>query len=279
MGTPANLTGRSTHRTRLAVDLLLGFAFLGLVACLVAQGTLLAPPPRASAASGAYVALGDSYSSGVGAGGASGACLRSRGAYAYRLGRTVTSMRACGGATTADVLDRQLASFPADTRLVTITIGGNDAGFIDVIGSCLLGSPSSCSTRVGRAERFVRTRLTARLRRVYDAIGDRAPDATVVVAGYPRLFARRPWCGPVGRIDDREQRRLNEAANLLARTIAAEVKRHRGFRFADVREAFNGGGVCARSPRIHGVTSPQVSSFHPNARGYETYARVIRRRL
>jgi len=249
-----------------------------LAAGLLAWATLLAPS-RAGAAAGAYVALGDSYSAGVGAGGSAGTCLRSRGAYPYRLGRTVTSLRACAAATTGDVLDRQLGAFPAGTRLVTITIGGNDAGFLEVIERCLFGSAAACSTRVERAERFVRASLAARLRRVYDAIRERAPGATVVVAGYPRLFARRPWCSRFGTIDDREQRRLNEAANLLDRTIAAEVKRHRGFRFADVREAFNGGGVCARSPRIHGVTTRQFDAFHPTARGYETYARVIRRRL
>ncbi|MDP1850665.1 MAG: hypothetical protein Q8K79_22930 [Solirubrobacteraceae bacterium] len=107
----------------------------------------------------------------------------------------------------------------------------------------------------------------------------RAPQATVVVAGYPRLFAGRPWCGPVGTIDEREQRRLDAGADLLARTIAAEVRRHRGFAFADVREAFEGGGVCAASPRILGATRPAFASFHPTARGQATYARMIRRRL
>ncbi|HEV2774183.1 MAG TPA: SGNH/GDSL hydrolase family protein [Solirubrobacteraceae bacterium] len=235
-----------------------------------------------ASAPGAFVALGDSYSSGVGAGsyiGESGACLRSRRAYPFGLGRPVTSFRACGGARTDDVLDGQLESFPSDTRLVTITIGGNDAGFADVLERCLFGSPRACDARVDAAERFVRSALPARLRRVYAAIRERAPDATVIVAGYPRLFARRPWCGGVGRIDDAEQRRLNEGANLLVRTIAAEVARHRGFRFVDVREAFEGGGVCASSPRILGATRPAFASFHPTARGQATYARAIRRRL
>ena len=183
-------------------------------------GASTAPP----SALGAYVALGDSYSSGVGAGGylrEAGACLRSRRAYPYGLGRAVTSFRACGGARTDDVLGTQLEPFPTDTRLVTITIGGNDAGFADVLERCLFGSPRACSRRVDAAERFVRSELPARLRRVYAAIRERAPEATVVVAGYPRLFARRPWCGAVGRIDEAEQRRLNEGANLLVRTIAA----------------------------------------------------------
>ncbi|MDQ3721501.1 MAG: SGNH/GDSL hydrolase family protein [Actinomycetota bacterium] len=254
-------------------------ALLGAMALV----TLLASSRAVTgAASGAYVALGDSYSSGLGAGGyiaSSGACLRSRHSYAYGLGRAVTSFRACAGARADDVLSRQLGRFPGNTRLVTITIGGNDAGFIDVIEECLFGSAGACSARVREAERFVRDELPARLRRVYDAIRDRAPQATVVVAGYPQLFARRPWCGSVGRIEDREQRRLNEAANLLARTIGAEVSHHRGFRFADVREAFDGGGICSSSSRIHGVANPQINSFHPTARGFETYARVIRRRL
>ncbi|MBW3608984.1 MAG: SGNH/GDSL hydrolase family protein [Actinobacteria bacterium] len=269
------------HGRRLALALVA--AALVLAGSGLAAAMLLAPSGAgAGAAPGAYVALGDSYSSGVGAGSyvaGSGACVRSRRAYAYRLRRAVTSFRACGGARTADVLTRQLDRFPGATRLVTITIGGNDAGFSEVLEICLLASAAACSARITEAERFVRLELTRRLRRVYAAIRHRAPKATVVVAGYPRLFARRPWCGRAGTIEKREQRRLNEGANLLVRTIAAEVGRHRGFRFADVREAFNGGGICSSSPRIHGLTSPRFASFHPTARGQETYARVIRRRL
>lgn len=287
------MVGSSSSRARrraLALAAAVGFVAAGAVAAATlldssssdAGGSATAGPAAAPAGPGAYVALGDSYSSGVGAGSylrESGACLRSRHAYPLALGRPVTSFRACGGARTADVLTGQLTAFPAGTRLVTITIGGNDAGFVDVLERCLFGSAEACSRRVDAAERFVRRELPARLRHVYTAIRERAPQATVVVAGYPRLFAGRPWCGPVGTIDEREQRRLNAGADLLSRTIAAVVRRHRGFRFADVREAFHGGGVCAASPRILGATRPAFASFHPTARGRATYARVIRRRL
>ncbi len=263
----------SSHpgRVLLAVALL---AAVALAAVLIVTRTI--------AASAAYVALGDSYSSGIGAEryfSSSGACLRSPQAFAHRLGRGVSSFRACGGATTGDVLRRQLEPFPRSTGLVTITIGGNDAGFADVLDTCLFGAPADCDRRVDRAELFVRRALPGRLRRVYRAIRARAPRATVVVAGYPRLFARRPWCSRIGRIDERERRRLNEGADLLARTIGAEVRRHRGFRYADVREAFDGHGVCSGAPRIRGVSERRILSFHPNVRGYATYARVIRRRL
>lgn len=246
---------------------------------LLAASVLAAAPAPAPAATGAYVALGDSYASGVGAGRTSGACQRSRRAYAYRLGRPVSAFRACGGATTASLRRTQLAAFPAGTRLVTVTIGGNDAGFVDVLETCLFGADDVCGDRVRTAEAFVREELAERLRGVYEAIRDRAPRARVLVVGYPRLFARTSWCSRVGEISEREQRRLNEASNLLARTTQAEVRRHDGFRFLDVRAAFNGRGVCSRSPQVLGVTSPLTDSFHPTARGQATYARVIERRL
>lgn len=253
---------------------------VALAAGVTVSAVLIAA--RTTAGSAAYVALGDSYSSGIGAERyfpSSGTCLRSPQSYVHQLGRTVSSFRACGGATSGDVLRRQLKPFPRDTRLVTITIGGNDAGFAEVLDTCLFRAPAACDRRIDRAEQFVRAHLPRRLRRVYEAIRDRAPRATVAVAGYPRLFARRPWCGPIGRIDDREQRRLNEGSNLLARTIRGEVRRHHGFRFVDVREAFNGHGVCSAAPRIHGVSQPWIYSFHPNVRGYATYERAIKRRL
>ncbi len=247
---------------------------------LAAAASLLLPAACSDgdAAPTGYVALGDSYSAGVGAppySAESGACQRSKRSYVYALGRDVSSFRACAGASTGSVLHSQLGAFGADTRLVTITIGGNDAGFVDVVASCLLGSARKCLDRVARAERFVRDELPGRLRRVYDAIRRRAPDATVVVAGYPRLFARRPWCFAVGKVEDREQRRLNEASDLLARTTAAEVRRHEGFRYVDVRRAFDGGRICSTRPLIHGVAHPITSSFHPNVAGYRAYARTI----
>jgi lysophospholipase L1-like esterase len=247
---------------------------------LVFLGLLFAPP--APAVSTRYVALGDSYSSGLGTTkfiASSGACKRSRQAYPYLLGRKLVSFRACAAGTTEDVLDPQLKSFPSDIRLVTITIGGNDAGFADVVSTCLFGAPSVCKRRVDSASTFIRTKLPAKLRRTYAAIRKQAPKATVVVAGYPRLFAEK-GCKGAGEINVAEQRMLNGGSDLLARTIATEVGKHARFRFADVRDAFDGHGLCSSSPRITGINNGSIfSAFHPNPAGYIAYARVIQARL
>ena len=161
MRLPGNAAGLSRSSLRIRGVLLPLSIAASLL--LLAAGT----PSPAHAAAGRYVALGDSYSAGVGAPpyvAGSGACLRSRRSYVYRLGRDVSSFRACAGATTSSVLVGQLGSFPTDTRLVTISIGGNDAGFVDVVQTCLFGARAACGSRVARAERFVRQTLPGRLR-------------------------------------------------------------------------------------------------------------------
>src|SRR4051794_24291911 len=88
-----------------------------------------------------YVALGDSYSSGTGTRTYfDSGCQRS--VYAYpslvdtQRANTDLVFAACSGAKTADVLNNQVSNVTSTTRWVTITIGGNDAGFSSVITTC-----------------------------------------------------------------------------------------------------------------------------------------------
>src|SRR5829696_10091664 len=91
--------------------------------------------PPAQAAGSSYVALGDSYSSGTGtrtylADGTS--CQRSVYAYPSLLAASkgyTLNFRACSGATTADVSALQLSALGTGTAYVSLTVGGNDAGF------------------------------------------------------------------------------------------------------------------------------------------------------
>ena len=84
---------------------------------------------------GCYVALGDSYSAGqmppFVPGGET--CLRSTLSYAYLYDKNV-AFAACSGAQIADVLSTQLLFVRATTKLVSITIGGNDVGLLRPCG-------------------------------------------------------------------------------------------------------------------------------------------------
>jgi lysophospholipase L1-like esterase len=226
----------------------------------------------ATASADEYVALGDSYSSGTGtAAYVDQACRRSDAAFpallaSARPGTALTSV-ACSGATIPDVERNQLDALSPATALVTLTVGGNDAGFTGVIARCALpGWVTRCSRPVTRARGFLRRELPARLDRLYAAIRLRAPAATVVVAGYPRLLNGID-CGPVTFFSRAESRLLNGTADLLRDVLRARA-RAAGFRFADVIPAFDGHAVCDDPEWLNGLSAPLRESFHPNAVGH-----------
>lgn len=91
----------------------------------------------------------------------------------------------------------------ADTNLVTLTIGGNDARFLDIVRNCLglTGEPriSGCSdaganlpadkTELRTNEPFViHDLLPPKLTATYQAIHAAAPNAAILLAGYPKLM-------------------------------------------------------------------------------------------
>ncbi|MER7035504.1 SGNH/GDSL hydrolase family protein, partial [Streptomyces albidoflavus] len=149
----------------------------------------------ASAAGANYVALGDSYSSGVGAGSytsESGDCKRSTKSYPYLWAAanapySFTSV-ACSGATTSSVASGQLGALSASTTLVSVTAGGNDVGFADVMQTCVLQSEATCVSRVNTAVSQAQNTLPGKLDSLYSGIHARAPQAHVVVLGYPRFY-------------------------------------------------------------------------------------------
>jgi lysophospholipase L1-like esterase len=227
----------------------------------------------ANAAGPAYVALGDSYSAGNGAGNydsSSGDCHRSFSAYPYLWKNAHSpssfSDTACSGAVTADVLNNQLGPLNSSTGLVSITIGGNDAGFADVMTTCVTGSDTDCVNRVNTAENFVRNTLPARLDSVYNAIRNRAPNAHVVVMGYPDMYDLSAWfC--VGLSSTKHQK-IDEAADVLDSVTATRAAAH-GFTFGDVRTTFHGHELCSGDDYLHAlVVSPSWESYHPTATGH-----------
>jgi lysophospholipase L1-like esterase len=246
-------------------------------ACLVTSTllTLVAATP-ASAATGYartdYVALGDSYSAGVGAPGQSGLCLRGSNGYpalwARRNHPASFENLACVGATTDDVLQSQLPFVAATTDLLTITIGGNDAGFAPTIISCTISSDAACASLMATTHDFVTNVMPGRLDATYRAIKQRAPDARVVVLSYPVLFdTTSANCG-IGGMSVAKRRMLNASSQQLHELIKDRV-RAAGFTFADVQGDFAGHGVCGASPWINGITVvPVTNSFHPNSSGY-----------
>ncbi|MFC3577325.1 SGNH/GDSL hydrolase family protein [Streptomyces yaanensis] len=241
--------------------LALGFALTGAAA---AQASPLA------AATG-YVALGDSYSAGVGAGSyisSSGDCSRSTKAYPYLWQAAHApasfSFLACSGAVTTDVINNQLGTLSASTGLVSLTIGGNDAGFADVMTTCVLQSDSACLSRIATAKAYVDSTLPGRLDNVYSAISAKAPSAHVVVLGYPRFYQLGGTC--LG-LSQTKRSAINGAADYIDAAIAKRAADH-GFTFGDVRSTFSGHEICSSDSWLHSLNWLNIGeSYHPTAAG------------
>ena len=263
----------SRRLVRLVTPTLLSVTPILLSVTVVSLTVILSSAaPAAAAPAVDYVALGDSYSAGVGAAGSTGLCLRSPNGYPQLWDRRndPASFRsvACAGAETDDVLLWQVPFLRSGTDLVSITIGGNDAGFASAVISCTLGSDSACAQRVATARGYIAATLPGRLDETYRAIRRRAPTAQVVVLSYPRLFdVTAANCG-AGGMSLAKRRVLNAGADDLDEVIRARSAAA-GFTFADVRDEFDGHGICSAAPWLNGLTViPPTYSWHPNATGY-----------
>lgn len=253
------------HRSRLSL----------LLATLVATMTLvLGTAAPASATGASYVALGDSYSSGGGAGSyaaSSGSCDRSTKAFSelWANAHTPAAYRsvACSGAKTTDVSANQLPALSSSATLISITIGGNDVNFAGVMADCNLYGTTTCVNEINAAENTARTQLPGWLDTLYHQIRAKSPSARVVVAGYPRFYDLSASWYCLG-LSTTSRTKINEGADVLDGVIQAAAGRH-GFVFADVRARFaSGHEICDSGSWLHSIDWTDItSSYHPTASG------------
>jgi len=233
----------------------------------------LATPATAAPTYSRYVALGDSYSSGVGTGtydSSSGSCKRSPKAYpalwAASHALASFSFVACSGATTATVTSGQLSALTTSTDLVSISVGGNDVGFVSVLTTCVLSTDSGCLSAITTAENKARTTLPGLLTTLYSSIRTRSPGAHVVVLSYPRFYQLGGSC--ILGMSETKRSAINAGADVLDGVIATAAA-NAGFTFADVRGPFTGHGICSSSWWLNSLTWPIDDSYHPNVNGQQ----------
>lgn len=244
-------------------------------AALAAVTALVVSAAPATAAAPSYVALGDSYSSGTGtrsyiADGTS--CLRSVYAYPSLIATAKgysLNFRACSGAKISDVTTTQLSALTTATNYVTISIGGNDAGFADVLTTCAQPAwLSNCNGAIDTAQSYIRNTLPAALTTLYAQIRSRAPQAKVTVVGYPRIFNGTD-CNLLTWFSGTEMSRLNATADLINSTTSGRASAS-GFAFANPTSRFVGHAVCDSPEYLNGLSTPIVESFHPNKLGHSS---------
>jgi lysophospholipase L1-like esterase len=227
-----------------------------------------------------YVALGDSYAAGVGATSDDPQpfCGRTDNGYPELLdnqGRIgPVENVACFGATTS-IVAGQVSELELDTRLVTLTVGGNDLSFRGVLITCS-ESPENCLGAIEVALKSLED-LGINLLKLYTDIADAAPEARIVVTGYPILFeppdAEDPGAENINALNAATADLNDTIEQAVAAANAADINIH----YVDVTEEFAGHGIgCTDSPNCLFINEPpNPAPFHPNDNGYNAYADAI----
>lgn len=271
-------------------------AAAALAVTLVAGSAASAGSASTSVAAPAhYVALGDSYASGAGVPTqVDSACTRSDKNYPQLLTKAVGPAAStdvtCGGATTVDMTESQNSSakpqfdaLTADTDLVTVTIGGNDIGFTDIITRCvvlgaLLPNSAPCKTSytwTGSDELTRKINDTApKIDAVLDGIKQRAPQAKVLLVGYPSILPDDGSnCRSTVTIAKGDAPWLRDTQKRLNGMLATRAAAH-GATYVDTYTPSIGHDVCKPTGTrwLEPLITTEAAPFHPNAAGESSMA-------
>lgn len=243
-------------------------------------------------------------------------CHRSTKAYSQRIYDEYAfegdfGFHACSGATIEDLYTDdthanageipQLENLDEDTSLVTLSIGGNDVGFADVVEECLtkgiLEWQDGCRETMGEETVKKIRDLKDDLVKLYDEMQRRAPNARILIVGYPRMFPDEPGVpglevGPsldTGDLDEpiepADQRWMNDMGQLLNQTIKAAAE-EAGVEYVDVSDALDGHEIGTEDSWINDLNFEwengkpvDMGSFHPNDEGQAAIARLVQQRI
>lgn len=182
------------------------------------------------------------------------------------------------------------------TDYVTVTLGGNDAGFADIITGCALGSTylnfSGLTNRLNHTWDyfFAENGIKSNLKKSYEAIAEKAGEqAIIIVAGYPKLLDEKGFLisSEEAQIVNQSVSRFNEEINSIVNSCQKEGM---NIEFVDVEEAFEGHEAFSSVPYINGIEfrkSEDISSknpisaysIHPNDIGAMVYAKCVQNKI
>jgi hypothetical protein len=271
---------------------------------LVAALILLGATP-ATAAIGPYVSLGDSYTSAPLVPFPTGnpiLCGRSTNNYPSDVSRTIHPRQftdaSCGSATTNDMTQPQnlyglqtnppqFNSLRANDAIVTVGIGGNDAGLVGIAEECgqldaTHPTGTACKdhyTAGGSDPNVAAINATGpKVAAVIQGIHQRAPNAKVVVVDYPDgLPVDGSSCWPLVPISPGDIQYFNSLEQQLNQVIQQAAAANAAL-FADTFQSSIGHDAC-KPPGVawvNGIVPNSVAyPLHPNQMGELNMAKQV----
>jgi lysophospholipase L1-like esterase len=265
----------------------------------------VAAPAGAATTSGPYVALGDSYTSAPIVPFPTGnpiLCGRSTNNYPQIVRRTIAPSTftdaSCGGATTGEMLNSQdlyglqtappqFAALSANDTLVTLGIGGNDAGLVGIAIECgeldaFMPTGTACKDHYaagGSDPNIAKIAATGpKVAAAIQGIHARAPLAQVLVVGYPDgLPVNGTSCWPLVPLSKGDIAYFNTLEESL-NTVLVTAANANGATFVDTFTSSIEHDACKLPGQawVNGIAPNSIAfPLHPNAMGEQSMAKQV----
>jgi hypothetical protein len=250
-----------------------------------------------------YVALGDSYTAGPGMEPvADKSCRRSKINYPSLVDKALKiksfADRSCGGARTGNLEERQTFPNPAthqpvkvnepqlnavgkNTKLVTIGMGLNDGAIATgLLLICNVIPPKTepsdtCKQYLEQPQSAIDAQIkgaAADVQAALETIAKKAPDARIVVVGYPRVAPDRGSCPDLLPVPDAQLVRLRESLK-VANEAWSEAAQEAGASYVDMYTLSEGHDICSDDPWMSGYRGVpgKAAGLHP----FPEYAQAV----
>ncbi|WP_315727459.1 MULTISPECIES: SGNH/GDSL hydrolase family protein [unclassified Bradyrhizobium] len=289
--------GKALKAVGLLVALLVGLAAAGI-------GWLVYDGKRTPAGTSEYVALGSSFGAGPGITpidpNAPVLCDRSAANYAHLLSAkrnlNLTDMT-CSGATAINVLDGgqffqgpQIDALRPGTKLVTVTVGGND---ISYLGNLFAWSCESRPKAIDAIWRLLVCKVTPQevvqqkleglegtMLRIADEVHRRSPQATLVFVDYATVLPDAGQCPDRLPITTDELDQIRLLSDRL-KAVTFDVAQRSRATIVEASEVTKGHDICSAEPWVFGWTMPTTPlsfgpmGFHPTGKAMRRIADAV----
>jgi lysophospholipase L1-like esterase len=260
-----------------------------------------------SAAHVEYVAMGSSYAAGPGIGtrvpGSPAQCAQSSENYAHlfahKRGLELIDVT-CSGATIESILKAwrslppQMEAVTPKTRLVTVTIGGNDVFFIPNLFAWSCQNAPDRVSQTRRAAMCTATpdanveaafeMLPGNFKKIVDGIRQRSPSARIVFVNYLTLLPQTGACPDKLPLNTDELEKSRSVAARLA-AITQTVANQTGSDLLKASDLTKGHDVCSSDPWVNGFQFDEAPvafapvPYHPTAQSMQAVADALDRML
>jgi len=215
-------------------------------------------------------------------------CGRTQNNYAHllaaRMGLDLVDV-SCGGATTAHILGPwselppQVDAVTPETKLVTLTIGGNDLNYVRNLAIAACGTIPSRGSPVGRVCPTVQwptasdyEALGQRLRQIAREVRRRSPEAMLIFVEYTRILPDAGGCADVP-LDASQMTAARETFRRMAE-VTKQAAGAEGALLLPVSQLSRGHDACSGSPWSAGHPG-RPADWHPTAAGHEAIAKLL----